>query len=365
MKRILLSIMTIALVVSVAVGATRAYFTDTEQSSGNTFSTGTIDIAVDNQNPWSRQTPYELEDMKPSQVDYANFIIKNVGTNPANVLKKINIRTQEDDVISEPECIEGNGVWSNNQCGDGYEAKNDIATAIRYDLKIWVYDQDPSNPEAQPKWWQYIYTDDMNKRLDALDSQDVFLGMVPAGWWMKVEQSYHMDSDTTNWAQGDVMTFDITLTAEQLKGTVLLENKDFADQTNPTIVHGDSIQGTLTYGVKDSKFNFSFSGKAPLPNTNYSLIFYPELWSLPVLNSPTWPRQVIVLANALSDGSGNVTIPLTSIELNQNIINMKVWLVKSDDLEGTAPGTQTFKNVWNGNSYLFELGMIDYYDSDL
>src|SRR3989344_1822398 len=364
MKRILLSIMTIALVATVAVGATRAYFTDTEQSLGNTFSTGTIDIAVDGQNPCTSENQFNLIDMKPSQVDYANFIIQNVGTNPANVWKKVSITNREDGVISEPECIENGGTWSNGCTGGSYNPNNNIDTAIRYDLKVWVYDQDPSNPEALPKWWQYIYTDEMNKRLNTLDGIDVFLAMVPAGWWMKVEQSYHMDSETTNWAQGDKLTFDITLTAEQLKGTVLLENKDFANADNPTIIHDDGIQGTLTYGVKDSKFNFSFSGKAPLLNTNYSLIFYPELWSLPVLNSPTWPRQVIVLANAPSNGSGDVTIPLTSTELNQNILNMKVWLVKSDDLEGTTPGIQTFKNVWNGNSYLFELGMIDYYATD-
>lgn len=359
-----MSVMTIALVSAVAFGATRAFFTDTETNTGNTFSTGTIDIAVNDQNPWSRSTPYEFKDMKPSQVEYANFVIKNVGTNPANVWKRINITNQEDGVISEPECLYGGGTWTGT-CTGSYTTVNNISSAIRYDLTVWVYDQDPVNPQVQPKWWQVIYTDGMNKRLNTLNNVDVLLGMIPKGWYMKVQQSYHMDSDTGNWAQGDVMNFDITLTAEQLRGTVLLENKDFANQTNPTLVY-DNIQGTLTYGVKDSKFNFSFSGKAPLVNTNYSLIFYPEVWSLPVLNAPTWPRQVIVLANALSNGSGDVTIPSTSTELGQNISNMKVWLVKSDDLEGTTPGTtQTFKNVWNGNSYLFELGMMDYYDSDL
>lgn len=367
MKKILISVMTIALVSAVAFGATRALFTDTETNVGNTFTTGTIDIAVDGQNPWSRANPYTFTDMKPSQVEYANFVIKNVGTNPANVWKKVDVKSEEDGVISEPECLYGQGTWTNGACnvGGGYQSKNDISSAIRYDLIVWVYDVDPTqSPAVEPRWWQYIYTDGMNKKLNTLNGQNVLLGMVPAGWYMKVQQSYHMDSDTGNWAQGDVMTFDITLTAEQLTGTVLLENKDFANQTNPTLVY-DDIQGALTYGVKDSKFNFSFSGKAPLASTNYSLIFYPEVWSLPTLNAPTWPRQVIVLANALSDGNGNVSIPSTSTELSQNIKNMKVWLVKSDDLIGTTPGTQTFKNVWNGNSYLFELGLMDYYDADL
>jgi hypothetical protein len=168
-----------------------------------------------------------------------------------------------------------------------------------------------------------------------------------------------MDPNTGNWAQGDVMTFDITLTAEQLKGTVLMENKNFANQQNPTIVHGDGIQGVLTYGVRDSKFNFSFSGKAPLANTDYTLIFYPEPWSTPSRSGPDWSGPVIILGTAHSDGSGNVSIPQTSSELNQNILNMKVWLVKSADLDGNI------MKYWNGSDYLFELGMMDYYDSDL
>ena len=358
MKKILLSLMTIGIVSAGVFGATKAFFTDTETSTGNTFSAGTIDIAVDGTNPWTRSTPYQFADMKPSQVEYANFVIKNVGSNPANVWKKINITREEDRTITEPECAEGGGTWEGGNCTGSYNPKDNISSAIRYDLTVWVYDVDPTqNPGATAKWWQIIYTDEMDKRLDALNGQDILLGMIPAGWYMKVQQSYHMDSDAGNWAQGDVMTFDITLTAEQLKGTVLMENKNFANQQNPTIVHGDGIQGVLTYGVRDSKFNFSFSGKAPLADTDYTLIFYPEPWSTP--SGPGWPGSVIILGTAHSDGSGNVSISPTSVELNQNIRNMKIWLVKSADLSGNSFIT------WNGNDYLFELGMMDYYDSDL
>jgi len=355
MKRILLSLLTIGLVSVGVFGATKAFFTDTETSKNNTFSAGTIDIAVDGENPWSRSTPYQFTDMKPSQIEYANFVIKNVGSNPANVWKKIDITKEEDKTITESECEYGGGTWDGT-CSGNYTAKNNISSAIRYDLAVWVYDMDPNqNPGASAKWWQIIYTDEMDKRLNTLNGQNILLGMIPAGWYMKVQQSYHMDPDTGNWAQSDVMTFDITLTAEQLKGTVLMENKNFANKDNPTIVH-DDVRGTLTYGVRDSKFNFSFSGKAPLADTDYTLIFYPEPWSTP---SGQWPGPVIILGTAHSDGSGNVSIPPTSLELNQNIRNMKVWLVKSTDLSGNN------FNAWNGNDYLFELGMMDYYDADL
>src|SRR3989344_6998898 len=89
MKKILLSLLVVAAVGAGMVYGTKAYFTDTEESKGNTFTTGTIDIAVDGQNPWDRELPYELEDMKPSQTDYIDFVVYNVGTNPVNLYKTL------------------------------------------------------------------------------------------------------------------------------------------------------------------------------------------------------------------------------------------------------------------------------------
>src|SRR4030065_1558030 len=89
MKKILLAIITIALVATAGVYATRALFSDQEVGGGNTFSTGTIDIAVDGSNPWSIREPLELNDMKPSYTGYMNFTINNVGSNPANIWKTL------------------------------------------------------------------------------------------------------------------------------------------------------------------------------------------------------------------------------------------------------------------------------------
>lgn len=47
MKKIVLSLGMIALVATVAVGATRALFSDTATVSGSTFSTGTMDLRID------------------------------------------------------------------------------------------------------------------------------------------------------------------------------------------------------------------------------------------------------------------------------------------------------------------------------
>lgn len=64
MLKILLSLLTIVLVASAAVGATRAYFTDTETSSGNTFSAGTLDLKVNGQDD-ENVVHVSLSNLKP------------------------------------------------------------------------------------------------------------------------------------------------------------------------------------------------------------------------------------------------------------------------------------------------------------
>ena len=54
MRKILASIMTIALVASTTIGATQAYYSDTETSTGNTFAAGTLDLNVDGKHQCSQ-----------------------------------------------------------------------------------------------------------------------------------------------------------------------------------------------------------------------------------------------------------------------------------------------------------------------
>lgn len=49
MRKILISLAVIAVAGAVAIGATTAYFSDTENSTGNTFTAGTLDLKVGGQ----------------------------------------------------------------------------------------------------------------------------------------------------------------------------------------------------------------------------------------------------------------------------------------------------------------------------
>jgi len=288
----------------------------------------------------ARVTP-QFADMKPSQNEYSNFRINNVGTNPVNIFKKIENVSTDGGTLTEPECVEGGGNWTDQGCNGNYTEKSDIDAVIEYDLAVKVYDAD-----GNLRWHQALYNKDVT--LSDIKGNDVFLGMIPVGWYMDVTESYHMKDDTTNWAQGDVMTFDIVLAGEQLKGVLVLENK--TGDPDWDIIQEDSFRGTLTYVVRDSQFSYTFSGKAPLANTKYWLIEYKDPWGTPGRT----------FGSATTDGSGDLTIS-GSVDLGANMTNAKIWLVTDADYDEGAN-----KLIgWHVANYLFETGLIDYYDADL
>lgn len=359
MKRILLSIMTIALVSGGAYGATQAFFSDTEKNEGNTFSTGTIDIAIDDQNPWKR-SGFALPDMKPSQTDYINFVVHNVGTNPVNLFKILKNYKPDDPngTVSEPECSAESGQWDGRICSDR-TAVSDIETQINYDMKVELYKNDPKGG-GQPVWWETIYMDSDNVKLSTLKDNPMYLGMVPVGWYLKVRQSYHMidtGNPDQNKYQSDGLSFDIALDAEQLGVKALrLENKEQVQYGGYShTILGDGKYADLTYKVKDSQFAYTLKVYG-MADGDYTLIKYDD----PLNGTDPWPSpNSLALANvSVSSGTGMVT---GSIELNQSLSNSKLWLVKAT----YSPGSLTGNLTWDPTNTLFETGLMDYYDADL
>ena len=358
-KRILISLAVIGAVAVIAVGGTIAYFSDTETSTGNTFTAGTIDISVDNMNPWNHS--FALADMKPSYTDYINFEIQNTGSdpNPVDVWKKITVTNETTGVESEPECTDQNGVWDNTAkacdwdgSGTMYVDKNDLSSVIWYDLSVEVY-----NIQGAKIWWQTLYLDSDHKTIDDVyggvtgQGNEVYLGMIPAGGKMKVQQSYHMATETGNWAQGDQMTFNINLRAEQIQGTVVLENK--TGDPNWQIID-DGYKGTLTYKVKNPTFDFSFTGKANLLDHDYHLI---AGWKV----VGTGYDVDTLLGSGKTNGSGDIIIT-GNVNLNKDMKDVKVWLVPTENWSGTEV-------TWGGwptcvSNFLWETGLIWYDDTN-
>ena len=303
--KILKSLIVIAAMAALVVGVTNSFFDDEVTITDNTLTTGTIDIDVDGHDE-DFTSPFDLTHMKPGYVKSSDFTVNNNGDNPANITKTV---TVNDDTGS-------------------------LAGVLDYKLSAEVFDGNTL------KWWQMIYNYDTT--LAAVNHTEVFLGMLPAGWNMKVHESYRMSEEAGNGYQDKTMTFNITIKAEQLKGNVVLENKN--GPPNWDIIQ-DSYQGTLDYDVMASMFNFTFNGVARQNNTEYTLVIGTNPWD----NSD---RQA--LASGSTDGSGNISLN-GSIDLDTRT-NQKVWLVLTSDWNGGAWAG------WHADDYLFETGLIDYYE---
>lgn len=78
MRSILLSLMTIALVGALIGGGVFAYFSDTETSTGNTFTAGTLDLNLDGGN--TNVVKFTVSDVKPGDSGGGTWTVANVGT---------------------------------------------------------------------------------------------------------------------------------------------------------------------------------------------------------------------------------------------------------------------------------------------
>ena len=344
MSRILVSLGIIGVVSAIVIGGTISYFSDTETSTGNTFTAGVIDISIDGENPWNKT--FTMADMKPCYTDYITFRIENdkSGANPVDIYKKITITQEDTGTLTEPECEAEGGQWSSSTCsGDNWNPKDDLSSVIWYDLSVEVYDSNNNKI-----WHQVIYTDGDQKSIDEIygNNGEVYLGMIPAHGYMIVKQSYHLDSDAGNEYQGDRMIFDIQVRGEQLHEARVLENK------NPNswkLLLEDDYKGSLSYKTKGPTFDFSFNGKVLLPNTNYCL------WIGGTPQAGNWDADTKV-ACATSSNDGTISFS-GNIELDKDVKDGKAWLIPETDYDGSW-------KAWHPENYLWETGLIWYEDTD-
>ena len=222
MKKILFSLMAILLAVGLVGGGAFAYFFDVETSTGNVFSAGTIDIAVNGENPLE-SILVELEDMKPCEYEEVFVRVTNVGTNPLNLWKHVGELDCDTGIevypvgaevcSSEPE-YEAEGGPANwgaidNICdwilvdmwidvdGDGVYDDGDV-------MILPIEDEVPlSGIECLP---EPICGD--GGPLPPLEPEETIV----------IVQSYHLHPYADNEYQGDTCTFTITYIAEQLGG---------------------------------------------------------------------------------------------------------------------------------------------------
>lgn len=117
--------------------------------------------------------------------------------------------------------------------------------------------------------------------------------------------------------------------------------------------------GKMKYGLSGSMFQFVFNGHNLNPDSDYTLLYYPDPWP---------GNGLICLGSALATEDGNVHIKgavdtgSLPTEDDANEDGAKIWLVLSSDV---ACDINEMMIGWNPEEYLFEYDLISFDDTDM
>jgi len=233
-KRILISLSVIAAVAAIVIGGTVAYFSDTETSTGNTFTAGSIDLTVDSQCTYNGVASTQcgtwmLKDLEPTANKFWSFtdvkpgdsgentISLHVISNDAYACLHISPLLNDDVSCTEPESI------ADTTCGAGQVGE--LAQNIQF--FAWG-DTDGDNV------WDAgelpLFTNIKGPASDVLAGKTYYLGTIAAGatqfigvQWCAGEMTVNVPTRTItcdgaamgNNCQSDSMTGSIAFYVEQ------------------------------------------------------------------------------------------------------------------------------------------------------
>ncbi len=118
-KKMLIIVLSVALLAAGAIGATLAYFTDTEEAA-NTFTVGNVDIELSEPN-WDEQGSEDAPEVYPGEPLAKDPTVTNTGANPCVVRIKIAWPVLPDGV--SPIRYRTDGVM--DKLGDSWHADGD------------------------------------------------------------------------------------------------------------------------------------------------------------------------------------------------------------------------------------------------
>jgi len=121
LKRIILGVFAISLALALAVGATVSQFEDTETSTGNTFTAGSLDLTVGGQDgPFSNY--FTATNMAPGHSYIGGcYDVRNAGSLPGALTLKVNNVVSNENGEIEPELSDGD-VAATEIDPSGYDA---------------------------------------------------------------------------------------------------------------------------------------------------------------------------------------------------------------------------------------------------
>ena len=275
MRRILFSIITIAVIGISAFGASRAFFSDTETSTNNIFQAGVIDLLVDNTSYYNgvfnEGTSWELSDLpghlffnfldlKPS--DWGEDTISlHVNTNEAWACMNINLTSNDDNTCTEPENTD------DPTCSEPDADELDGELAQNVNFVFWVDDGDnvlETNEASEGILEQGTAEEIMNGDTWALaDSANNEFGG-PIGQGLLPETTYYIGKA---WCFGDLTL--TPLTQDGVNNLVTPANTNGGVSCNGTALNNatqsDLLNADVSFSVVQHRNNPNFLCN-PLPS---------------------------------------------------------------------------------------------------
>src|SRR3990167_7962400 len=157
MKKIITSLSVIVAVSAIAIGATNAFLSDTETSSGNTFAAGAIDLKIDNESYYNGAVSaltswvasdlgngllfFNFLDLKPDD-EGEDTISLHVNDNDAYLCMDMTLTSNDDKSSNEPELEAGDDPEDTNLTWDG-----ELADALQ--MFWWADDGDNVYEEGE------------------------------------------------------------------------------------------------------------------------------------------------------------------------------------------------------------------------
>ncbi len=195
MTRITKSLVMIALVAVLAVGATSAVFSDQETISGNTFATGTLELTLNH----SAGKPFSVTNAYPGySTGWEHMDIYNTGSLPFEAYMTLS-QTAGDTALWNALKIELKTSGENSDCTDGDGAEGTIYNGLISGF--------PSHKLVSKLAYWHLANED--------DGSGSPADNIRAGWSERVCQRLWLPSSAGNEVQGQSVTFDEIVDAEQ------------------------------------------------------------------------------------------------------------------------------------------------------
>lgn len=198
MKNILLSLIIIALVSTVSVLVTKAYFTDKKVSAGNTFAVGTLNLEVGDFNGASLE-PFIISDIGSGvNSGEKTWKTKNTGSLPGQLIVTIENIQNNENGCNEPE------EMVDSTCGTPGVGEGELGNFIKV-----IFSQNGNKIVER-----YLSNIANKNQIEIIDSSNLIV--LEPNTELELKMEWSADEDYGNEIQSDSLSFDMGFSLRQL-----------------------------------------------------------------------------------------------------------------------------------------------------